>query len=105
MTWNSAQDFSRGSDVLGFPQFQTDKSFFLVQNGLILQGGKATAPGSGDFDLPFVAPFEKQILTIQLQHIDISDHIRVVSAGTTLSNLRVHLTASGGAFYWFAIGV
>ena len=105
MTWNSAQDFTKGSDVLGFPQFQLDDSFFLVQNGLIIQGGKATAPGTGNFDLPFVAPFEKQILTIQTHRIDVANYIYVVSAGTTLTNLRVHLAGGGGDFYWFAIGV
>jgi hypothetical protein len=103
--WNSAQAFAEANDELGLPQFQAADSFYLVQNGIITQGGKATAPGSGNFDLPFPAPFSQQILTIQVHRIDVANHIYVASVGTTLDNLRVHLTGSGGAFYWFAMGV
>lgn len=105
MTWNSAQSFQDGNDSLGFPQFQGADSYFLVTNGLIIQGGKATAPGTGNFDLPFPAAFTKQLLTVQVVRIDVANHIYVVSAGTNLEKLRVHLTASGGSFYWQAVGV
>ena len=108
--WNSAIPLTGATpeelaDGLGLPQFQDEDSFFVVQNGLIVQGGKATALSSGDLNVPLPAPFTQQILTIQIQRIDTADHIHVVTAGTTLENIRVHLTGTSGSFYWFAIGV
>jgi hypothetical protein len=105
MSWNSAQSLAEGDDSLGYPQFQGEDSFFLVQNGLIIQGGLATAPGSGDFNIPFPAPLSQQLLTVQITRRDVSNHIYISSVGTDLSNLQVHLTGGGGSFYWFAIGV
>ena len=110
MTWESAIPFKGATpkelaEGLGLPQFQATDSFYLVQNGLIIQGGKVTLSGSGNHDIPLPAPFTQQILTIQVQRIDVANHIHVDSAGTTLENIRVHLTGSGGAVYWFALGV
>jgi hypothetical protein len=48
---------------------------------------------------------EKQILTIQLTRRDVSGHVHVENTGTTLSNLRIHLTGGGGSIYWLVIGV
>jgi hypothetical protein len=104
MTWNSAQPLGE-SDALGTPQFQGANSFYFVQNGLIVQGGLATFGSSGTHNIPLPAPLEKQILTIQLTRRDVSGHVHVENTGTTLSNLRIHLTGGGGSVYWLVIGV
>lgn len=104
MTWNSAQELG-ALDALGTPQFQGTDSFYFVQNGLIVQGGLATFASAGAQNIPLPAPLEKQILSIQLTRRDTAQHIHVESAGTTLSNLRIHLTGGGGSLYWLVIGV
>lgn len=103
---NSPSGYYRDTnpEALGIPQFSGD-SFYQVFNGIVVQGGKATAGATGDFNVPFVAPFRQQLLTVQVHRIDVANHIHVVSAGTTLTNLRVHLTGAAGSFYWFAMGV
>lgn len=109
MIWNSALPLVGATvneleDGLGLPQFQGQDSFYFVQNGLIIQGGKLVGLPTGPSDVPFPAPFEQQILTIQLTRLDTANHVHVNSAGTTLSSMQVHITGGPADIYWFAIG-
>lgn len=103
--FNSAQDFRNANDSLGIPQFQTDKTYFLVQNGIITQGGVTALLSTGTHTISLVAPFTQQILAIHLQVIDSAAHIMVNSAGTNLEQISITLTGHASAFYWSAIGV
>ena len=110
MTWNGAVPFTRVQkqefeDALGIPQFPAEESFYLVQNGLIIQGGKVSGLSAGNNIIAFPAAFTKQILTLQIQRTDVNNHSTIISGGTDLTQMTVNLTGSGGAIYWYAVGV
>lgn len=110
MSWNGAVPFTRGdqleaAEAIGIPQFPSENAFFLVQNGLIIQGGKVAGLAAGDNVIPFNTAFTQQILTLQVQRLDVSNHSTLISAGITLTQMTVNMTGSGGDIYWFAVGV
>lgn len=110
MIWNGAVPFTRVQqqefeDALGIPQFTATESFYLVQNGLIIQGGKLSGLSAGNNNVPFPAAFTKQILTIQLTRINAANHVHVNSASTDLDTMAIHVTGGPADVYWYAIGV
>jgi hypothetical protein len=92
MSWGSALPYlgatpKQLAESQGIPQFQDTDSFYLVQNGLILQGGVLDSLAVGAHTISFPAPFQQQILTIQLTEIDGAGIIRVDSAPRILQLL------------------
>lgn len=51
------------------------------------------------------APFQQQILTIQLTEIDGAGTIRVDSSTTDLETLGLIVAGAAVKCYWFAVGV
>jgi hypothetical protein len=104
---NSVGSFFGATDPesMGIPQFTAATSFYQILNGIVVQAGVASSASSGNLDIPLPAALRKQILSIQLTRVDVSSHVHIDSAGTTLSNLRIHLTGGGGSVYWLVIGV
>lgn len=110
MTWNSALPFLGAKDKalaesIGTPQFQGTDSFFLVQNGLIYQGGFLDTLAVGSHQIPFEAPLFQQILSIQLTEIDGTGIARVDSATTTLEMLGLTVAVAPTKLYWWVVGV
>ena len=61
MTWNGARPFTRvdllaAEEAIGIPQFPAENSFYLVTNGLIIQGGKVTGLSAGITSFPSMQP-------------------------------------------------
>lgn len=110
MSWNSALPFMGAKDKalaesMGTPQFQGEDSFFLVQNGIIYQGGFLDTLAIGTHTMALPAPFQQQILTIQLTEIDGTGTIRVDSSTTDLETLGLIVAGAAVKCYWFAVGV
>lgn len=109
MNWNSALPLAGATineleDGLGLPQFQGQDSFYFVQNGLIIQGGKLASLAIGNHLLALPAPFTQQILSIQLTEIGGTGFIRVNPATTTLDTIGLTVSVGATESYWFAIG-
>ena len=110
MSWGSALPYlgatpKQLAESQGVPQFQDADSFYLVQNGLILQGGVLDSLAAGAHTTSFPAPFQQQILTIQLTEIDGAGTIRVDSSTTDLETLGLIVAGAAVKCYWYAVGV
>lgn len=93
------------AESMGLPQFQGTDSFFLVQNGLIYQGGFLDTLAVGSHSVPLYAPLFQQILSIQLTEIDGTGIARVDSATTTLEILGLTVAVAPTKLYWWVVGV
>ena len=93
------------AESMGLPQFQGTDSFFLVQNGLIYQGGFLDTLAVGSHSVPLCAPLVQQILSVQLTEIDGTGTVRVDSAATTLEILGLTVAGSPTKLYWWVVGV
>lgn len=106
--WNSAAAFTGASldglrEAIGTPQFSgaSGTDWYLVFNGLIIQGGQIEVT-AGTVTVPLVTAFSLQVLGVFLQSH--AQHSPAVST-TTLSTFDVnHIGATHNA-YWWAIGV
>lgn len=106
---NSAIPFSGASkedisESLGIPQFSGAAStdWYLVFNGLIIQGGTIELPAASTV-FPFVTGFTQQVLGVFLQSATIGQTPAVIS--TTLADFTVNHGGATHTAYWWAIGV
>lgn len=95
-------------DSLGIPQFSgtAGENWFIVLNGLIIQGGLVEISGAGAQPATsFNTAFTQQVLGIFLQGV--GGAYGPYSVGTiTLSTFVItNGAANTGSAYWWAIGV
>lgn len=106
--WNSAPAFTGARlddlrEALGTPQFSgaSGTDWYLVFNGMIIQGGQIEIP-AGTTTFPFVTAFSLQVLGVFVQPF--AKHAPGVPT-TTLSTFDVDHTGATHTAYWYAIGV
>lgn len=106
--WNNAPPYTSASldqlhESLGIPQFSGSAStdWYLVFNGLLIQGGQITIPG-GITVFPLVTAFPQQVLGVFVQPF--AKQSPAVSA-TTLTTFTIDHTGATHDAYWWAIGV
>lgn len=107
--WNNAPPYTGASldqlhESLGIPQFSGSAStdWYLVFNGLVIQGGQITIP-AGSTSFPFVTAFPQQVLGVFLQTTSGTPASAVTA--TTLSTFEVTYAGADHVSYWWAIGV
>lgn len=98
----STQDDLR--DAIGIPQFSgtAGTDWYLVFNGLIIQGGIVELPAASTA-FPFVTAFTQQVLGVFLQPVTAGQTPAVIS--TTLSGFTTNHSGATHSCYWWAIGV
>ena len=91
-------------EALGIPQFSGSAStdWYLVFNGLIIQGGYIELPAASTA-FPFVTAFTQQVLGVFIQSELKGQTPGVVS--TTLTGFTVDHSGAIHDAYWWAIGV
>lgn len=106
---NSALPFSGADaqnllDSLGIPQHSgaAGENWYLVFNGLIIQGGTISLPAAPTV-FPFVTGFTQQVLGVFLQS-QTAGQTPAVTA-TTLADFTVDHGGTEHTAYWIAIGV
>lgn len=92
------------AESMGITQFPDATSWYQIIGGLIFQGGKVSVLGTALETVPFVAPYEKQLLGIWTQVLDAAgNNHHVTNAG--LTGFDIQNGAGDRDFYWWSIGV
>ena len=102
---NSPGAFNEHPEGLGIPQFQTDASFYMILNGIVIQGGKLPSLAVGNHTVAFPAALSQQLLQVQLTEIGGSGFVRVNPATPELTTLGITVTCASTPAYWFVVGV
>lgn len=107
--YNSAKPFKSASladlqEAFGAPQFlgASSTDWYLVFNGLIVQGGIVELPAAAT-TFSFVTAFTKQVLGVFLQPMTIGQTPAVTS--TTLADFTANHGGVVHNAYWWAVGV
>ena len=92
-------------ESLGIPQFSgaSGTDWYLVFNGMIIQGGTVSVPAAATTTIPFVTAFGQQVLGVFLQEQSVATPMTVPAK--TLSTFDVNNTGVLRSIYWWAIGV
>lgn len=108
-SWGSAPAYTGATldgihEALGVPQFSggTGTDWFLVFNGLLIQGGLITSP-AGATVFPFVTAYPQQVLGIFLQSRTAGLQSQVTA--NTLADFTVTHAGANCDHFWWAIGV
>lgn len=92
-------------ESIGIPQFSgaAGTDWYLVFNGLLIQGGTVAVPAAATTTIPFVTAFGQQVLGVFLQEQTVATPMTVPAK--TLSTFDVNNTGVLRSVYWWAIGV
>ena len=92
-------------ESIGIPQFSGTAStdWFLVFNGLLIQGGLLVAQPAASTVSPFTAKFSQQVLGVFMT-CSVGGCTYAVTATTLDTFTSIH-TGAAQDMYWWAIGV
>lgn len=91
-------------ESIGIPQFlgAASTDWFLVFNGLLIQGGLLAAQPAASTVNPFVTAFSQQVLGVFMT-CSVGGNTYAVTA-TSLSTFTSEHTGAAQDMYWWAIG-
>lgn len=92
------------ADSIGITQFPDDTSWYQVIGGLIIQGGKIAIGGGVTQAIDFVAPYEKQLLSIHTEVTGAAPNGHYIT-NEDLTGFDIVNGASGRDYYWWSVGV
>ena len=110
--WNGALPYGMSNandlrDAFGTPQFGADGAgWSFLLNGFLVQGGKTTdIPASSTVAIAFNTAFQKQVLGVFVQPLELSGQVFAVAPGYDLEGFNLINGPVDKPYFWWAIGV
>ena len=92
-------------EAAGVTQFPSETSWYQIINGLQIQGGRISVADAATVDIPFVAPYETQVLGVWVQVVGGAENGAHLSAVPALDKFTLVNGVGDRTYFWWALGV